>query len=180
MDTSKAEFHEETLINPHFRHVATYKKNPDSSEETCNERSNVSEDLLDKTTQDPLLISNATSHHTNTPHHSNTDELPRPPCEFVDTETEFLPDDFIRGKGESMEDKDKVISGLKEDLLMTIEFATALKRKLDELYQCVFDDDVATAVVGLTDTLGIVGTIVKEGVRLEKVTEYRFVKRTEN
>ena len=79
-----------------------------------------------------------------------------------------------------MEDKDKVISGLKEDLLVTIAFATALKRKLDELYQRVFDDDAATDVGGLTDTLGIVGTIVKEGIRLEKVTEYRFVKRTDN
>ena len=155
-------------------------KNPDSSEETCDERSNVSEDLLDRTTQDPLLISNAISHHTNTSHHSNTDESPRPPCEFVVPETELLTDDFIRGTEESMEDKDKVISGLKEDLLVTIAFATALKRKLDELYQRVFDDDAATAVGGLTDTLGIVGTIVKEGVRLEKVTEYRFVKRTKN
>ena len=63
---------------------------------------------------------------------------------------------------------------------MTIAFATALKRKLDELYQRVFDDDSATAVGGLTDTLGVVGTIAKEGVRLEKVTEYRFVKCTEN
>ena len=120
------------------------------------------------------------SHHTNTSHYSNTDESPRPPCEIVIPETELLTDDFFCRTEESIEDKDKVISGLKDDLLVTIAFATTLKRKLDELYQRVFDDDAATDVGGLTDTLGIVGTIVKEGVRLEKVTEYRFVKRTEN
>ena len=53
--------------------------------------------------------------------------------------------------------------------------------RLPEFVLAWFDcDDAATAVGGLTDTLGIIGTIVKEGVSLEKVTEYRFVKRTDN
>ena len=56
-------------------------------------------------------------------------------------------------------DESKVISGLKEDLLVTMVFATGLKRKLDDLYERVFKDDAATAVGGLTDTLGIVGKI---------------------
>ena len=155
--------------------LAPTKKIPESSEETCDERSNVSEDLLDRNTQDCILVSIAKSH----PSH-------RPPLEFIVPETEGMTEAFMRestlsaGTEELHEEKDKVLSDLKEDLLVTMAFATALKRKLDDLYERVFKDDAATAVGGLTDTLGIVGTIAKEGVRLEKVTEYRFVKRTDN
>ena len=127
------------------------KNNPDSSEETCDDRTNVSEDLLGRTTQEPLLIMKSASSH-----HSNTDETPRLPCEIVIPETELFTDDFVCRTEES-----NVISGLKEDLLVTMVFATALKRKLDDLYERVFKDDAATAVGGLTGTLGIVSTIAK-------------------
>ena len=43
----------------------------------------------------------------------------------------------------------------------------------------MFNDDAATAGGELTKTLGIVGKIVKGGVTLKKVTEYRFVKGTD-
>ena len=62
---------------------------------------------------------------------------------------------------------------------MTMVFATALKRKIDELYKRVFNDDAATAVGELTTTLGIVGKIAKGGVTLKKITEYIFLKVTD-
>ena len=66
------------------------KNNPDSSDETCDDRSNVSEDLLGRTTQDPRLIMKSASSH-----HSNTDETLRPPCEIVIPETELFTYDFF-------------------------------------------------------------------------------------
>ena len=145
----------------------------------CDERSNFSEDLLDRNTQDPLLVS-IVKYHQSKSHQSR-----RPPLELIVPETEVMTEDFMRestlsaGTEESNEEKDKVISNLKEDMLVTMAFATTLKREVDDLYECMFNDDAATAVGELTTTLGIVGKIMKGGVTLKKVTEYRFVKGTD-
>ena len=86
---------------------------------------------------------------------------------------------LLAGTEKSNEEKDKIISNFKEDLLVAMAFATTLKRKLDDLYERVFNDDAATAVGELTTTLEIVGKNVKGGVTLKKLTEYRFVKGTD-
>lgn len=176
--------------------LAPTKNIPDSSKETCNERSNVSEDLLDQNTQDCILVSITKSHPLHfeplefiVPETEGTAEAfakSHPshclPLEFIVPETEGMAEAFMRelklsvGTEELHKEKDKVLSDLKEDLLMTMAFATALKRKLDDLYKRVFKDDAATAEGELTTTLGLVGNIVKGGVTMKKVTEYRFVK----
>ena len=73
-------------------------------------------------------------------------------------------------------EKEEVLCRLKEDLKETMGFANVLKRKLDNLYERVFDEDSAKAGTELETTLDLVGTITKPGLKLQKVTEYRFVK----
>ena len=74
------------------------------------------------------------------------------------------------------EENKTVLSEFKEDLKVTMAFVNALKRKVDDLYQKVFGEDPVDAGGKLEGTLGIVGTMVKKGCTLKKVTEYQFVK----
>ena len=79
---------------------------------------------------------------------------------------------FSAGTEELHEEKDKVFIDLKEDLLVAMVFATALKRTLNDLYERVFKDDAETSGDELSTFLGIVGYIAKGDVTLKKVTEY--------
>ena len=69
----------------------------------------------------------------------------------------------------------------KEDLEITMAFCTALKRKLDDIYTTAFpNDDVGATKGELTRKLEMVEKIAKRSVKLQKVTEYRFVDATKD
>ena len=76
---------------------------------------------------------------------------------------------------------DKVLMEFKEDLKMSMAFCTALKRKLDDIYTTAFpNDDVGATKGELTRKLEMVGKIARRSVKLQKVTEYRFVDATKD
>ena len=72
--------------------------------------------------------------------------------------------------------KDLLIE-LEEDLEVALAFCSALKRKLDCIYTAAFPNADERATRGeLTRKLDMIGTLAKKGVKLQKVSEYRFVR----